>query len=135
MTRGIHIALGLMLWSALSGCAEVERLVHVDHCTLGVVIDTKDGRVEIHPPYTVVLTPPGVTPPTGVGFTGTGWTTVDITQVSPEGLVVDTFRGDGVDDRDVILPMDRPGRWTFQLVDLKVGCRRAVDVTVVAASQ
>jgi hypothetical protein len=131
MSRAVGIALSLALWSALSGCAEAERLIQPDRCTLGVIVDTADGKVEIAPPYTVELTPPGVDSPTGIGFTGTGWTTVDITQVSPDGIVVDTFRGNGVDDRSVVFPVDRPGRWTFALVDANAGCRRQVDVTVV----
>lgn len=132
MSRAWRVALGLAMWFGLTGCADAERLLRPDRCTLDVMTDTKDGRVPIDPPYTVELTPPGISPPTGIGFTGTGWTTVDITQISPEGVVVDTFRGHGVDDRDVIFPLDRPGRWSFQLVDLQVGCRRTIDVTVAA---
>jgi hypothetical protein len=131
MSRASSVALGLALWSGLTGCAEAERLLQPDRCTLAVMTDTKDGKVEIDPPYTLTLTPPGVSPPTGIGFSGTGWTTVDITQVSPDGVVVDTFRGNGVDDRGVMFPLDRPGRWTFALVDANAGCRRQVDVTVV----
>jgi len=131
MSRASSVALGLALWSSLTGCAGAERLLQPDRCTLTVMTDTKDGKVEIDPPYTLTLTPPGVSPPTGIGFSGTGWTTVDITQVSPEGVVVDTFRGNGVDDRGVMFPLDRPGRWTFALVDANAGCRRQVDVTVV----
>ena len=55
--------------------------------------DTFDGKVPVEPPYTLTLATPGVDPPTAIGFTGTGWTTVDITQISPDGVVVDTFAG------------------------------------------
>jgi hypothetical protein len=131
MSRASSVALGLTLWSGLTGCAETERLLQPDRCTLAVMTDTKDGKVEIDAPYTLTLTPPGVSPPTGIGFSGTGWTTVDITQIAPDGVAVDTFRGNGVDDRGVMFPLDRPGRWTFALVDANAGCRRQVDVTVV----
>lgn len=95
--------------------------------------ETSEGRVQLEPPYTVTLAPPGVDPPTGIGFSGTGWTTVDITQISPEGVIVDTFRGNGVDDRGVIFPIDRPGLWTFRLIDLNVNCVREIKVIVALA--
>jgi hypothetical protein len=132
MSHVVRIALGVLLWTGLAGCVEAERLLQTDGCTLAVTIDTTEGKVRIEPPYVIKLTPPGVSPPTGIGFTGTGWTTVDITQISPEGVVVDTFRGEGVDDRSVVFPMDRPGLWTYRLVDLDVDCRREVKVTVEA---
>ena len=112
------------------GCGQAERLLQPDQCTLVVVTDTDDGRVPIDPPYVLTLRAPGDDPPTGIGFAGTGWTTVDITQLSPDGVVVDSFRGNGVDDRSVFFPMDRPGVWTFRLADLNVRCVREIKVTV-----
>src|SRR6188508_3670332 len=117
MTR---LSIALALCFGLAGCAQAEGLLQPDQCTLGVTTDTSEGKVSLEPPYNLALAPPGVDPPTGIGFTGSGWTTVDITQISPDGAVVDTFRGNGVDDRGVVFPIDRPGQWTFRLVDLKV---------------
>lgn len=116
----------------LGGCGQAERLLQSDQCTLTVVTDTPAGRQPVEPPYVVALRAPGNDPPTAIGFTGTGWTKVDITQISPDGVVVDTFRGDGVDDRGVIFPTDLPGVWTFRLVDLNVRCVREVKITVTA---
>ena len=126
----LRLAIGLALWFGLAGCAQAERLLQPDQCTLGVTTDTFDGKVPVEPPYTLTLATPGVDPPTAIGFTGTGWTTVDITQISPDGVVVDTFRGNGVDDRGVVFPIDRPGQWTFRLIDQNVGCVREIKVIV-----
>lgn len=122
----------LVFSSLIAGCGQAVRLLQPDGCTLTVMTETGDGRVPIDPPYVLTLRTPGSGPPTGIGFTGTGWTTVDITQLSPDGVVVDTFRGNGVDDRSVFFPMDRPGVWTFRLVDTTVECVREVKVTVTA---
>ena len=125
-----RLSIALALCIGLAGCAQAERLLQPDQCTLGVTTDTSEGKVSLEPPYSLTLAPPGVDPPTGIGFTGSGWTTVDITQISPDGAVVDTFRGNGVDDRGVVFPIDRPGQWTFRLVDLKVHCVREIKVVV-----
>jgi hypothetical protein len=129
-TRTVGVLVVVFL---IAGCGQAERLLQPDQCTLAVMTDTEDGRVPIDPPYVLALRAPGDGPPTGIGFTGTGWTTVDITQLSPDGVVVDTFRGNGVDDRSVFFPMDRPGVWTFHLVDTTVECIREVKVTVTAS--
>jgi hypothetical protein len=127
-----RITLGMALSFVTVGCGQAERLLQPDQCTLVVMTDTTEGRVAVEPPYVLALNRPGVDPPTGIGFSGTGWTTVDITQISPDGTVVDTFRGTGVDDRQVMFPTDRPGQWTFRLVDLNVHCVREIKVTVTA---
>ena len=121
-TRCVSLLAFAML--ASSGCGFVElpslerrpadvRLIEDDGCELHVLRQEGEWIEEMEHPYVTDMVPPWMAaPPVAITFGGTGWRQVEIVVVAPNGLVDDTYRGDGSGIRAVGLrriPSRRPG--------------------------
>ncbi len=142
-TRCVSLLAFAML--ASSGCGFVElpslegrpadvRLIEDDGCELHVLRQEGEWIEEMEHPYVTNMVPPWMAaPPVAITFGGTGWRQVEIVVVAPNGLVDDTYRGDGsgIQQSDfVAFPVDVPGTWRFRITELTAGCGREFSVEV-----